>query len=215
VLSTTAFRYLLLTAAAITISAGCNSGDGDEPKDPDTSTTSVDSVVDVMDTTGLSAVDTSESGEPGAAPKDFKIGHIYSAEILLVMPARVAVDKQLENEARQLEQEIANMYTDYEKKYKRLLTDSSLTEARQQALVSELATLETTIQKLQMSGQNDLLARKEELYQPIFDRINSGIKRVAKAQGYTYIIDASQGSLVYGVDSYDITPFVKKELGLK
>jgi Skp family chaperone for outer membrane proteins len=208
---------LLLALFTLGLSFGCGSGSQEEPNGSDTiTTTSIDT------STGLSEIDTSFAVDVDTAgsdsqrvPAEFKIGHIYSAEILLVSPKRVAADKKLEEYGKQLEAEIARSYKDYETKYTKLMTDSSLTEARQQALVNELASLETTIQKLQYSGQEDLLKKKEELYQPILDEINTVIKRVAKTKDYTYIIDASQGSLVYGLDSYDITPMVKRALGLK
>lgn len=207
------FSLLLFS---LVLTSGCGSGSKDEPNGKDTGTASIDTsgTIDVIDTT-YSISDTADSSQDDPPPKEFKIGHLYSQEILLVMPQRIAIDKQLEDMAKQLENEIAAKYKEYETKYKRLMTDSALTESRQEALVNELASLQTTIEKLQASGQEDLLMKKEQLYQPMFDRINATIKRVAKAQGYTYIIDASQGSLVYGVDSYDITPLVKRELGLK
>jgi len=208
-----------LGVCAITVlmcCTSCGSDSGDKENSADTVSVSTDTNPEINSLdTSLPVIDTTGFGDPDVVPEQFKIGHIYSELILVVMPKRIAVDKELEALAAQLERDIANKYKEYEEKYKRLLSDTTVSEARQQALVNELASLETTIQKMQVGGQQDLLAEKERRYQPILDVINTAIKKVAKAQGYTYIIDASLGSLVYGMDTYDITPLVKKELGLK
>lgn len=192
----------------------CGSGSKEEPNGKDTTSVNVDTPPLDLTDTGTATGDGDTAGTQ-EVPKDFKIGHLYSEAILIAMPERLAIEKQLSDLTKQLENEVQNKYKEYQTKYERVLTDTTLSEAAQEALVNQLSQLEVSIQKLQVESQQVILAKREELYIPLYDKINKAIARVAKARGYTYIIDGSQGTLVYGLDSYDITPLVKRELGLK
>jgi len=50
---------------------------------------------------------------------------------------------------------------------------------------------------------------------PVIEKADSAIKKVAKANGFTYIFDTSTGVILYfSEQSVDIGPLVKKELGI-
>jgi outer membrane protein len=59
-----------------------------------------------------------------------------------------------------------------------------------------------------------LAKKREELLQPILDRVNKAIGDIAKEQGYSYVFDASSNILLYADASADVTALVKKKLGL-
>jgi len=60
-----------------------------------------------------------------------------------------------------------------------------------------------------------LQKKQNELLQPIIDKAKSAIEKVAKANGYSMILDSRQGILLYAAATEDILPLVKKELGIK
>ena len=79
-------------------------------------------------------------------------------------------------------------------------------EASLQKKQQELAELEATIQQ-------DVAKRREEKFQPVFDKVNDAIAGVAKEDGYLYVFDASAGgAIVYADESMDITEKVKTKL---
>ncbi len=48
------------------------------------------------------------------------------------------------------------------------------------------------------------------------DKANKAIAEIAKANGFTYILDLSAGTVIFHSDnSTDILPLVKQKLGLK
>ena len=77
----------------------------------------------------------------------------------------------------------------------------------------ELLDLGNRIQEFQASAQEDLEDKQYELAKPFQDAIQEAINKVAKANGYSYIFDTK--TLLYYGTSDDITPLVKKELGIK
>jgi outer membrane protein len=62
-------------------------------------------------------------------------------------------------------------------------------------------------------GDNGQAAkRNKELTQPIVEKINAVIAKIAEAEGYTVIFDAAQGNIVYAKKALDLTDRVMQEL---
>ncbi len=58
-------------------------------------------------------------------------------------------------------------------------------------------------------GDNGLAARRnKELTQPIVDKINRVIERIAQEQGYTMVFDVANANIVYADKALDITELV-------
>ncbi len=216
-------KLYALMALAIMFTTSCNRNN-DNGKDSETLTDSIDTGNTesdrAADTSVLTLLNDSliQEETPSEVPDDkvdpLKIGHINSNEILALLPDVKAADAQLQQYAKQLDDEIKRQYGEYQQKYAALMSDTTLPKSVMEAKAQELASLESTITQLQQSSQDQMLQKKDELYQPILAKIDRAIQSVAKEQHYTYIIDASTGALVYGVDTYDITPYVKRKLGI-
>lgn len=76
-------------------------------------------------------------------------------------------------------------------------------QEQEQALVTEEQQL-----------QNDLIQKRQQLYQPIIDKINAAIKDVAAEQGYQYIFDQAQGALLYVDEAANVSSLIKSKLGI-
>lgn len=62
----------------------------------------------------------------------------------------------------------------------------------------------------------DKLAKKrEELYKPILEKVNTAMQDVAKENGYLLVFDASTQVLLYAHESLDVTNLVKAKLGIQ
>lgn len=90
-------------------------------------------------------------------------------------------------------------------------TGATLSEAQRKAKEEELGKKQQSLQQLQVTAQNDLAQRRETALKPIIDKLNAAVAKVAKANGYDFVVDAS--ALIYK-GGPDATPLVKKELGL-
>ena len=61
-----------------------------------------------------------------------------------------------------------------------------------------------------------LQQKEAELFQPVMEKAQAAIEKVAKANGFTYVFDLGAGGLLYfSEQSVDILPLVKKELGIE
>lgn len=151
---------------------------------------------------------------PAIAQKAQKLGHINSNELLMAMPERTKIQKELEDYAKQLQTQLQAMETEWQGKVQDFKSkEAQMTELIRNTKIKEITDLETRIQDFQETAQKDLQNKEGELLQPLIDKAKKAIEDVAKEQGFTYIIDSSMGVLLYTAGE-DILPLVKKNLKL-
>jgi outer membrane protein len=150
------------------------------------------------------------------AQKGPKVGHINSNELMVAMPERTAVQKELEEYANQLKLTLDAMRKEYETKIGEFQSKQDvMTDVIKENKIKEITDLEKRIGEFQQTAEADLQKKEQELLQPIIDKAKTAINDVAKEGGYTYILDASVGAILYSVDADDILPAVKKKLGIQ
>ncbi|MGM0612006.1 MAG: OmpH family outer membrane protein [Bacteroidota bacterium] len=146
-----------------------------------------------------------------------KIGHINTSKLLQIMPGRDTAQTALENYAKSLQNDLKTYQQEFEKKYQKYMEDeASMPELMKETRQEELMQMEERIRKYQESAQQDLQAKEQELLQPILQKAQDAIDKVAEENEFTYILDTSQGSVVFvGEKGKDIMPMVRKELGIE
>lgn len=151
------------------------------------------------------------------AQKDYKFGHINSNELLLVMPERDSARVEMENYSKMLQQEIEAMQVELQNKYTDYMEkQETYSDLVRQSKEQEIQEMQQRIQTFQQTAQKDLQQKEAELFQPIMDKAQAAIEKVAKANGFTYIFDLGAGGVLYfSEQSTDILPLVKKELGIE
>ena len=145
-----------------------------------------------------------------------KFGHINTADLLAEMPDVKTADSQLQTFNSQLENQLKQMYEDYQNKMQTYQAqEQMLADAVKQTKEKEIVDLQTRIQEYQMTAQQSLENKKEELYSPILKKAEDAIKAIAKEQGYGYVFDTSPGGgILFAQESDDLMSLVKGKLGL-
>ena len=143
-----------------------------------------------------------------------KYGHVNSSEILEVMPGTDSLQIKLQAFQMELQGMYESMMTEYQTKKDKFDREvGTMSSSVRQLREKELNDLGNRIQEFQASAQEDLEDKQYELAKPFQDAIQEAINKVAKANGYAYIFDTK--TLLYYGTGDDITPLVKKELGIK
>lgn len=143
-----------------------------------------------------------------------KYGHVNSSEILQVMPGVDSLQIKLQAFQADLQAMYESMMTEYQTKKDKFDREvGTMSSAVRQVREKELEDLGVRIQEFQANAQDDLEEKQYELAKPFQDAIQNAIDKVAKANGYAYIFDTK--ILLYYDNGDDITPLVKKELGIK
>lgn len=150
-----------------------------------------------------------------ASAQQAKFGHINSAELLSMMPESKTADAELKKFGETLESQLKSMHAEYQSKVAEYQSKESLmAESIKQTRQKDILDLENRIQEFQEQGQSDIQKKKEELYSPILKKAQDAINSVANENGYTYIFDASLGTLLFAQPTNDVMPMVKKKLSL-
>ena len=150
------------------------------------------------------------------AQKGTKIGHINSNDLLMAMPEKATVQKELEAHANELRVTLDAMRKEYETKVAEFQSKQDvMTDIIKQTKIKEITDLEKRITEFQQTAEADLQKKEQDLLQPIITKAKDAITAVAKENGYTLILDSSVGVVLYSIEGDDILPLVKKTLGME
>lgn len=152
-----------------------------------------------------------------------KIGYVDSEVILKQLPEAKKVQTDLEglqklyvdtvaakeNDIKGRAEVFKTAYDDAQKKVESGVIKS---ETELKALNDQIAGMQKDIQALsdeldvyKQRVQNDLVARQNELFKPIRDKVSATIETVAKELKYNFVFDKAAGSMLYGEKESDIT----------
>jgi outer membrane protein len=90
-----------------------------------------------------------------------------------------------------------------------------ITPAQAKVMEADLQKQQEAIDKYRQEITGQLEQKRQELLKPILEKIDIAIKAIGKENGYAMIFDISAGSMLYAMESQDITGLVKAKLGLK
>lgn len=131
------------------------------------------------------------------------------------MPEVQQAQKNLQTYSKELESQVQSLLKEYRSKLQSFEQNSgNMSETQRNDKQRELKNLEERIQKFRQDAQKQVSQKRSELLEPIMQNVNDAIQQVAKEKGYTYVFDASQGSILYAEESRNITPMVRQRLDL-
>lgn len=144
-----------------------------------------------------------------------KFGHVNSLAIVSQMPEYKSAQAALTKEEGVLAAAYEELIDEYIEKENELIEKGpEMMDAIRESKTEYLFKLQQKIQEFEISAQEQLMAREEELLEPILEKANSAIQTVAKENGYTYILDVASGAILYAPDSRDVSDLVMSKLGI-
>lgn len=142
-----------------------------------------------------------------------KIAHINSAELMNAMPEMKDFEKKLKDYEGVLRAQLETMQNQLQVDYQAYMTDTTSPPAIMEIKKKKLEDLQANIQQFSQSAEQDMMKKKEELYMPIYNKAKAAINEVAKAKGFDYVLDSSEGLGVLVTNSAnDLMNDVKKKL---
>ena len=143
-----------------------------------------------------------------------KIAHIDSQTLISEMPEVKEAQAQLEKLQKTYATEIDASMKEYQTKLQTYSADAqNQTHVTNDARQKELAGMEQNIQQYQQTASQDIQKKQADLLRPLIEKARAAIQKVARAQGFEYVIDGTQGGSLILSDGKDLMEDVKKELG--
>jgi len=155
------------------------------------------------------------SAVAAANAQTLKFGHIDLQALIQVMPERAAAEETF----NKFQKELEDIYGDMQKDYQTKLTEfeqmgADVSEIKKNAKVAEIQDIQQRMQNYQVTAQQQLQQKQNEVMKPIYDKAQNTIADVAKDQGLLYVFEAN--SLLYKSNqSIDVLPLVKAKLGIQ
>ena len=143
-----------------------------------------------------------------------KIAHIDTQKLISEMPEVIAAQKQLQAVEETYTKEIENTYKEFTTKAQSYSADAAnQTDVTNQARQTELESMQQNIQKYRETAAQDLQKKQGEMMRPLYEKARAAIEKIALAQGYDYVLDASAGGSVIMAKGKDLMADVKADLG--
>ncbi len=148
--------------------------------------------------------------------QESKIAHINTQKLVEAMPSYVAANAELEKAQKSYQAQLTEMKTELQKTSERygreVATQTDETNIARQKEVQE------TLQQINAYEQNaytKLRQQEQELLKPILEKARVTIQKVARAKGFQYVLDSTDGAAgVIMADGYDLMAEVKTDLGI-
>ncbi len=152
---------------------------------------------------------------PAQAQKNVKLGHVDFSKVIEQMPGQDTVKKVMEDYSKTLSDQLQAMQTELETKYTDYLNNqATLSAIIKQTKEKEISDLQDRIQAFRQQASQDLQDQETKLTTPFIEKAKKAITDIAKENGFTYIFNNVEGFMLYTDGGEDVTPLVKKKLGI-
>jgi outer membrane protein len=143
-----------------------------------------------------------------------KLGHVNFEEVITMLPERAAAEKQVQELQKTLEARLSTMIEAYQSKVQAYEADQTSSQTMKTSAASEISDLQRRIQEFQQTAVTEIETKQNELMGVMLERVRTAAATVGKTGSYTYIFDSSNNGGVLYAGGEDVTPLVKKELGI-
>lgn len=147
-----------------------------------------------------------------------KIAYVDTDYILQNIPEYGDAQEEINQMSVQWEKELRNLRNTLDKMKRDYQTESVLLSddmkrKKEDAIVAKEQEL-VTLQMQYFGPEGELFSKRNELIQPIQEKIYNAITQVAQIKNYTFVLDKASGTTVlYCNDKFDISDDVLDEIG--
>lgn len=146
-----------------------------------------------------------------------KFAHMNSQEVITAMPEFTKAQADLDSMSKQYQDEMKRTEEEFNRKYQEFLAQAdSLPQNIAERRQKELQDMAQRQQQFQQEAYQSMQKAQEDAMMPIYEKLETAIQAVGKAEGVIYIFDMARTPIAYiGSESVDVTPKVKAQLGLQ
>ncbi|MFO8067502.1 MAG: OmpH family outer membrane protein [Bacteroidales bacterium] len=149
-----------------------------------------------------------------------RFAYIDSDYIMDNIPEYQAAQRQVEEISVQWQEEVENLFSQIDEMYQEYQAEAALLpeevkrEKEEQIIEKEKEAKALQMQRFGRDG--DLFKKREELIQPIQDKIYDAVKEVASKGNYAVIFDKASGATMIFTDvRYDLSDDVLQNMGYR
>lgn len=147
-----------------------------------------------------------------------KYAYVDTQYILDNIPEYQDAQDELDEVSKQWQKEIEAKYKEVEEMYKQyqaeaVLLPADIKKQKEEAIIKKEKEVKT-LQKKYFSPEGELFNKRQELVQPIQEKVYNAIETIAQTRNYGFVFDRSGGmTLLYADPKFDISDEVLDEVG--
>lgn len=144
-----------------------------------------------------------------------KLAHYDEAEVIKMMKETETAERTLKSLSDQYEAEMVKMEGEYTRKAAEYQKEqASWDETIKKVRMEEIHTIKLKMQNYYDMASKTLADKRNELYIPVYKKIEQAVAEVAKEQGFLYVWDVKDLKY-HSPQAVDITGMIKRKLGIK
>lgn len=154
----------------------------------------------------------------GANAQNQKFAYVDTDYIMANIPEYNDAQETLNQLSAKYEKEITDLYAKVEQMYKNYQAESILLSedqkhSREEAIIAKEQ--EAKAKQMEYFGpEGTLYSKRNELVEPIQEKVFNAISEMSKTRGYTFVFDIASGTTVlYANDKVDISDDILDEIG--
>ncbi len=150
-----------------------------------------------------------------ASAQSLKFGYVNYTEIVQLMPEMDSVRVQLTAQEQETYETLGAMYEEYQTKAQQFQQkESTWTPAIRDSKLKELQEIEARFQESQQIFQQELQQMQQILQAPVYEKAQTVVTDLAKAQGLAFVFEESQMLYIDSAQAVNLTPEARKALNI-
>ena len=150
-----------------------------------------------------------------ASAQNLKFGYVDFNEIVMLMPEMDAARATMEENQKTNEEILMSMYQEYQTKMQDYQAKAaSWTTAIRESKEKELMDIESRLQQTQQSLQQEMQQLQNSLQAPIYEKAQTTIQNLAKAQGLAFVFEESSLIYIDPAQGVNLTTEARKALNI-
>lgn len=144
-----------------------------------------------------------------------KVAYVDAEAVIQLMPEYQRAKSEVEAYSKQLQKQLESKQTKMQQYYQQVLEQAeagALTPEAEQEAQEKLMSMQEDLQNSAAQADELLVKKEAELTKPMYERFDTALKTMCKAQGFSYVLDKKL--LLYWEGGIDATPKLKAQLGL-
>lgn len=144
-----------------------------------------------------------------------KFGHTNSLQLIANLPEIAEMDSLLTLFQVELQGQADSMVDEFRVVYDKYVTEAqagTMSKAQAEKTEMRLRGMQERIQQFDKESQNTILKKRQELYQPVLNKIDEIIMAIGQEEKYDMIFDSSQQALLFLTPADDISEKIMARL---
>ena len=150
-----------------------------------------------------------------AGAQSLKWAYVDFNELVMLMPEMDEARATLEENSRTNEEILVAMYEEYQTKMTQYQQKAeSWTPAIRESKEKEIMEIQSRFEQTQQSLQQEIQMLQQNLQAPIYEKAQTAVSDLAKAQGIAFVFEKSSLLYVDPAQGIDLTPEARKALNI-